>query len=231
MGGIKFYCQNVNIFLPPAVGNTLELEELSNGQIGDLKMTCPQVVYPTVPEISLPQNPQPGYPSHPNPTYPQMIKPIEPGGAYPIYPGEALPEISQPPAISGSFSEQLEEGIFNLVNTERASQGLPALRPNDALSDVARRKSLNMGDLGYFSHTAPDGTTTADWLRSEGHAFSRWGENIANFGVNATAKEIMNGWMNSPGHRANILDHNFTLLGVGVYQINTRIFATQVFGS
>ena len=117
-----------------------------------------------------------------------------------------------------------------MVNSERTRNRLSPLTKNTALADVARRKSQGMGEKGYFEHTAPDGTTTSDWLKKAGHSFSAWGENIANYGANATAAEIMNGWMNSPGHRANILKPDFTLLGVGVYVINNRLFATQVFG-
>lgn len=218
---IHFHCQNVNIYLSPSALTDAAFEAMPK-QLPNLKMTCPQGEYTNLPEMNLPQNLQPGYPIKQTPEFPQLI---DPEVASPIYPEGSLPS-----PISGSFSEQLEASIFSLVNAERTTQGLPALRLNDALADVARRKSLKMGDLGYFSHTAPDGTTTADWLRSEGHAFSGWGENIANFGANATAEEIMSGWMNSAGHRANILNHNFTLLGVGVYQIDGRTFATQVFG-
>ena len=224
MGRINFYCQNVNICLPPSFGMTTTSEKMSKGYLDYLNVTCPQVMHPTAPVGN--------YPTYENGGCSQQ--------GLPIYPGANFPELAPPiftgngntnlPEISGAFSAKVEEEIFELVNIERANYGLAPVGSNSALSDVARRKSLNMGDLGYFSHTAPNGTTTADWLRNEGQMFSGWGENIANFGANATAIEIMNGWMNSPGHRANILNPDFMLLGVGVYLINDRTFATQVFG-
>ena len=245
MGKIIFYCQNVNVVLPPSFGVSPAAE--------NLEMLCPPATNPAPPQPSYPSysNYQNGGCSQPAiPTYPESIPPVivqpeppsgtcqqspqppppQPPALYPEITYPSQPEMPPPSAISGSFSPFLENEIFDLTNLERANHGLPPLSANHILGDVARRKSLNMGDLDYFSHTAPDGTTTADWLRNEGHTFSRWGENIANLSANATARDIIAAWMNSPGHRANILDENFTLLGVGVYVINDRLFATQVFG-
>ena len=242
-----FFFQNVYVFLPPSPACNAAPEAIQPGFPGAMQPEFPSMIQPgfpdmiqpgfpgamqpDYPEIIQPECPgitQPQYPEMTQPGYPETTLPEYPEIIQPEYPEMNLPETPQPP--SDSLPSQIEADIFNLVNRERANHGLPPLRSNNALSNVARRKSQNMGDLGYFTHTAPDGTTTFDWLKSEGHSFSAWGENIADYGANATAAEIMNGWMNSPGHRANILSDNFTLLGVGVYQINNRQFATQVFG-
>ena len=248
MREINFCCQNVNIFL--------DSKELVKVFDDFLQATNPSTMMPTVPNLSIQP---PMIPAVPNQNTQQPITPTVPNQNTqpPMIPSTTCPNTqptmnpsipnqnTQPPMIpsspnpatpytngSGSSTAlaQVEGEIFSLVNSERIKNGLSPLTQNAALANVARRKSQNMGDKGYFGHTAPDGTTTADWLKNEGHFFTAWGENIADFGANATAAEIMNGWMNSPGHRANILKPDFTLLGVGIYVINNRTLATQVFG-
>ena len=128
----------------------------------------------------------------------------------------------------------MTEIIFDLVNEERGKYGLSQLEPDAVLEETAMEKSDEMGRLNYFSHVSPNGTLTLDWLKRDGHQYRAWGENIAKFtdfgGPELTAEAIMRGWMNSPGHRANILSPNFTLLGIGITEANDRIYATQVFG-
>jgi len=238
MGGINFYCQNINVCLPSSFGMALNSEGVPTGQSNHLNVTYPPVANPAHPNLDH------GQPVPPIcPTCQQPMIPIPPNqhDYQPIYPTQndqqpmstyvnpSLPETTQGLG-SGSFSVQLEEGIFNLVNRERIKHGLPTVSQSPILINVARRKSQDMGEQGYFDHQAPDGTTTDDWLKNEGHSFTAWGENIADFGTNVTAEEMMDGWMNSPGHRANILKPEFTLLGVGVYMTHGRAFATQVFG-
>ena len=133
------------------------------------------------------------------------------------------------------FDSEVASIVFQLTNEERSKQGLAAYGPDPVLGDMAYRKSAHMGKLGYFSHVAPDGTTTYDWLKTEGQPYAGWGENIADYydfgSAQKTAEAIMDGWMNSSGHRANILG-DFELLGVGVYTTTEgRVMATQVFGT
>ena len=194
----------------------LEGQPSGMGQIG-----CPNQITVVPPEASYPNPPVVTRPEIGQPIYPEVAKPLIPPGTSPLAPEQ--------PSVTSEVSS-IEQQIFNLTNTERTSNGLPPLQFNQELHDVAKRKSQNMGDLGYFSHNGPDGKTTMDWLIGKGYSFNAWGENIANFQTQATAEEIVRGWMNSPGHRANILASNFTLLGVGVYQNNGRALATQVFG-
>jgi uncharacterized protein YkwD len=167
-------------------------------------------------------------PNQPIAAQPDVGTPTYPGVSHPLIPDVEPPIMEQPVATSDMSS--IEQQIFELTNRERSNYGLPPLQINQELNAVAKRKSMDMGDLDYFSHNGPDGKTTMDWLIEKGYSFNAWGENIANFEANVTAEEIIHEWMNSPGHRENILANNFTLLGVGVYHINGRTFATQVFG-
>lgn len=135
------------------------------------------------------------------------------------------------------ISMAVEEAIFTMVNTERAKAGLPALTHATNLRNVARSHSIDMNAKSYFAHNSPDGKTPADRLTAAGIGFSSWAENIRWVSAPRTdvANDIMyettTGWMNSPGHRANILNGNLTQIGVGVYlnPARDRYYATQVF--
>lgn len=116
---------------------------------------------------------------------------------------------------NGTAADNLsfEEQVVSLVNAQRAANGLSALKLSTALSNAARAKSQDMHDLNYFSHTSPTYGSPFDMLKSFGISYSTAGENIA-MGY-ATPEAVVNGWMNSPGHRANILNASFTQIGVG----------------
>lgn len=107
----------------------------------------------------------------------------------------------------------VEKEVARLVNVERAKNGLPALSYNWQLARVARIKSEDMRNNHYFSHTSPTYGSPFQMMRSFGISYTAAGENIAM--GQRTAAEVMNGWMNSPGHRSNILNRNFTQIGVG----------------
>jgi uncharacterized protein YkwD len=112
------------------------------------------------------------------------------------------------------------EATICLVNRERTQRGLPALRVNGLLSDASLEHSRDMVQLRYFEHTTPDGRSVGDRLRAIGYSrgFSASaGENIAyGFGAKSTPAAIVRAWMNSPGHRADILRPAFTEIGIGV---------------
>ena len=110
---------------------------------------------------------------------------------------------------TSSFAQQ----VLTLVNRERAANGLSALRLDDTLSRYAAVKSQDMHDNGYFSHTSPTYGSPFDMMKSFGITYNYAGENIA-MGYSST-ETVMTAWMNSAGHRANILSANFTTLGVG----------------
>ncbi len=139
-----------------------------------------------------------------------------------IYPGM---KISIPDEDPGRAFE-LE--VVKLVNEERTKQGLKPLTENWELSRVARYKSSDMKDQGYFSHTSPTYGSPFDMMKNFGIRYSYAGENIA-YGQRS-AKEVMEGWMNSDGHRKNILNPNYTEIGVGyAVKSNGTPYWTQMF--
>ncbi len=121
-----------------------------------------------------------------------------------------------------------EQQVFELVNKERAARGLQQLSYNSEVARVARFKSQDMINKGYFSHTSPTYGSPFKMMESFGIRFSNGGENIA-YGQR-TAQEVMNSWMNSAGHKANILSAAYTQIGVGVAKAsNGTLYWTQLF--
>ena len=125
-----------------------------------------------------------------------------------IYPGQIL---SIPSADPTALSYEKE--VVRLVNEIRAENGLPALTYNWELGRVARYKSEDMRDNGYFSHQSPVYGTPFEMIKSFGISYRSAGENIA-WGQRSP-QAVVDAWMNSPGHRANILNASFTEIGVG----------------
>ena len=125
-----------------------------------------------------------------------------------IYPGQVL-TIPQLDSTVSSY----EAEVVRLVNEIRQENGLQPLTANWELSRVARYKSQDMLDKGYFSHTSPTYGTPFQMIKAFGISYRTAGENIA-MGY-ATPQAVVNGWMNSSGHRANILNASYTQIGVG----------------
>lgn len=122
--------------------------------------------------------------------------------------------------------------LVDLANQDRAGENLPALVTNDLLVRAAQMKANDMAAKSYFAHNSPDGKTPWYWIDQAGYNFTYAGENLAvNF---ADSGDVNNAWMNSPGHRANIMNQNFTEIGIataqGVYQGQPTIFVVQMFG-
>ena len=120
---------------------------------------------------------------------------------------------TQPPAQDASTPEELAAEVVRLVNVERAKEGLAPLGTYDSLTKAAQIRAPEI--VTIFSHDRPDGTscfTAMDQTGAKKGAYT-WGENIA--AGNATAAATVEQWMNSPGHRANILNAKFTHIGVG----------------
>lgn len=145
------------------------------------------------------------------------------------------PAVRKPsPAPSGSRSTKAvatpEDQVTVLVNQERSKAGCGAVRTDARLRTAARGHSADMAENDYFSHTAQDGSTFVDRAAAAGYPRAQaGGENIA-MGYRTPA-EVMDGWMNSEGHRANILNCGFKAIGVGLVRDSggTRYW-TQVFG-
>ncbi|HPD02076.1 MAG TPA: CAP domain-containing protein [Eubacteriales bacterium] len=128
----------------------------------------------------------------------------------------------------GAPLKSLEDEVVRLVNIERSRNGLGPLKNNWQAARVARIKSQDMINNRYFSHTSPAYGSPFKMMESFGLRFSSAGENIA-YGQR-TAQEVMNSWMNSAGHRANILSKNYTDIGVGAAKSsNGTLYWTQMF--
>lgn len=118
--------------------------------------------------------------------------------------------------------------VLRLVNVERAAAGCAPVTANPVLGEAARAHSQDMADQGYFSHTSLDGRSPWDRLEAAGYSDGS-GENIA--AGQSTAQDVMSSWMNSEGHRSNILNCGSTTMGVGIgHGGSYGIYWTQVFG-
>jgi uncharacterized YkwD family protein/spore coat assembly protein SafA len=131
------------------------------------------------------------------------------------------------PSISNY--QTMEQEIIRLVNEERSRRGLSSLREDWEISRVARMKAQDMIDNNYFSHTSPIYGSPFKMLSDFGIRFLEAAENIAS--GQQTAQQVMSSWMNSSGHRANILNANFNIIGVGVARkgMNGPYYFVQIF--
>lgn len=139
-----------------------------------------------------------------------------------IYPNQKL----NIPVINEVKS--FESQVIQLTNQQRAKYGLPALAADWELSRVARYKSADMRDKNYFNHTSPTYGSPFTMMKNFGVQYSAAAENIA--AGQTTPQEVVNSWMNSPGHRQNILDSRMTHIGVGYAKGGSyRHYWTQMF--
>ncbi|MBQ8563178.1 MAG: hypothetical protein IJ443_04740 [Firmicutes bacterium] len=122
-------------------------------------------------------------------------------------PGQSVTQ--KPSQNGGSRASQ----VVSLVNQERQEAGLGSLKADSELTRLAQLKAEDMAEKGYFSHTSPTYGSAFDMMKSAGYSYRTAGENIAK--GQKTAEAVMNGWMNSSGHRANILGSGYTKIGVG----------------
>lgn len=134
---------------------------------------------------------------------------------------EAETEAKETQPSNNSYAEQ----VLQLVNKERQAAGLSALTMDLKLKAAADKRAVET--VSKFSHQRPDGRNFDTVLDEHGIKFNAAGENIA-YGQ-PTPKSVVDGWMNSPGHRANILGSSFNKIGVGVYEQNGIIYWTQLF--
>ncbi len=123
--------------------------------------------------------------------------------------------------------------ILALTNTERQQNNLGALTENSELDQAAQAKAEDMATKGYFSHISPSGETPWTWIEDAGYSYHYAGENLATQFVDSRA--VVNAWMASPTHRANLLGPQYTNIGIGVaqgiYQGQPTIFVVQFFAS
>jgi uncharacterized protein YkwD len=138
-----------------------------------------------------------------------------PASAVPAVLTSALPTAIPPtmgagcPEINAAYTAR----VIELINAERTNAGLPALIQQGQLGSAAQLHSEDMACNNFFSHTGLDGSSSADRAHRQGYSSGFVGENIA-AGYSSPA-EVVTGWMNSPGHKANILDAGYTEIGIG----------------
>ena len=123
--------------------------------------------------------------------------------------GESQDGVSQGSILQSSYEAQ----VVSLVNKERAAQGLSSLARDAQLTRLAQLKAEDMAENKYFSHTSPTYGSAFDMMKTYGVSYDAAGENIAT--GQKTPEAVMEGWMNSQGHRANILNSAYTGIGVG----------------
>lgn len=138
---------------------------------------------------------------------------------------ETAPE---PPVAAVSAAK-----VVTLTNDERADAGLSRLARNEKLDHAAQMKAEDMARKGYYAHVSPDGVTPVDWVEKAGYKYLIVGENLV---VERTdAAQVVDAFMGSPGHRANILRKDFTEIGVGIadgtYKGKDATFTVQLFAA
>lgn len=129
--------------------------------------------------------------------------------------------------IGNNANSSIEMEVVRLVNIERQKEGLAPLNYSEELSKVARTKSQDMAQNNYFSHNSPTYGDPFSMMKSFGIKYRTAGENIAKGYL--SAESVVRGWMNSSGHRANILNPSFGKIGVGYVNINGTTYWTQMF--
>ena len=193
---------------------------------GWLESLCPELPGigqpgdPDTPDNNQPENPsvpddnQPENPGTPDNNQPE--NPSTPDGSQPGDPD--TPDNNQPenPSVPDTDTENASfvRQVVNLVNQERAKAGLSPVTADTSIQAAAQVRAKEIEKS--FSHTRPDGSSFSTALTQQGVTYRGSGENIA-WGQK-TPEQVMNGWMNSDGHRANILNKNFTKIGVGYHQ-------------
>lgn len=123
--------------------------------------------------------------------------------------------------------------VFDLTNESRMAEAHAPLRRNPVLDEAARLKAEDMAEYGYFAHESPHGATPWDWFEKAGYSYAYAGENLAVHFFDSG--EVVDAWLESPGHRANIMHDRYTEIGIGTakgtYEGFDTIFVVQMFGT
>lgn len=158
-------------------------------------------------------------------------KPTEPDETptVPVVPTESIVAPTEPTApvqqVESEFNTAYEAEVLRLVNAERAKIGLAPLVMDDGAVKVAHLRAKEI--VQSFSHTRPDGRSCFTAANDLGVSYRAAGENIA-YGY-ATPEQVVNGWMNSEGHRKNILSASYTKIGIGCYESSGVLYWSQFF--
>ncbi len=141
-----------------------------------------------------------------------------------------LVELDNPPERSTLLISSRQDGrLLELTNQQRANNGVPALRLSTQLGRAAQSHAEDMVNRDFFSHTGSNGSRMSDRVNQVGYAWQAVAENIY-MGTNVTPRQAVTGWMNSAGHRQNILNSNYTEIGFGVATRGRNVYYVQVFG-
>ena len=139
-------------------------------------------------------------------------------------PSQPATPATQKPSTTETSISSIEQQVLTLTNQERAKAGLSPLAADAPLMASARAKSSDMSTNNYFSHNSPTLGSPFDQMKARGINYRAAAENIAM--GQRTAQEVVTGWMNSPGHRENIMNANYTHIGIG-YDANGHYWTQQ----
>lgn len=137
-------------------------------------------------------------------------------------------QTQQPVSVSNSSGLTADESLaVDLMNADRKANGLPALKINTKLTGLARNYAQDMINRKFFAHNDPEGRSPFDRMQQYGISYRYAGENLA---INSSVAAAERAFMNSPGHRANILNPNYTQIGLGVrYNQSGSVYVVQEF--
>ncbi len=144
-------------------------------------------------------------------------------------PSTTAPRPTATTAPGGSSNSSFAQQVVDLVNSQRSQAGCGPLTMDGKLTTAAQAHSDDMANRNFFDHASPEGYHADHRIEAAGYRWSSWGENIARGQKDPAA--VMESWMNSPGHRANILNCSFKQIGVGVRTGSGGPWWTQVFAS
>jgi uncharacterized protein YkwD len=158
---------------------------------------------------------------------PEPTRTTEPEEPEPEPTEEPAPEPSDEPDEPVGGASEREQEVLELTNAERADEGCGPLRADEQLHEAAVLHSQDMAERDYFDHVTPEGVGPGE--RAERAGYDSWGgENIA-WGYRS-AEDVVEGWMDSPGHRENILNCDFVAIGIGAADSDRGPYWTQTFG-
>lgn len=199
--------------IPAAAANR---DRITTGVAGPLQHLFNQFCTPTKPTPGTPPTTQPGHTPSLSPDTPDFAPPTQ----VPDHDNGQKPDDE-----TNASQDTIVAQVLSLVNAERAKANLSPLTLDPTVQRAAQLRAQEI--VRSFSHTRPNGSSFSSALTEAGAAYRGAGENIA-YGQ-STPQEVMRAWMNSPGHRANILSKNFTTIGIGYTLINGTPYWAQLF--
>jgi uncharacterized protein YkwD len=191
----------------------------ASAAVGDPRQIVPATADPV-------NDPSPTTPATATPTAPPTVPPTT---APPARTPPPKPKPPKPPEAKPNPDQGTEGAVLTLVNKERAGNNCDALAIDSRLATAARKHSADMAARDYFDHNTPEGVDMATRVNNAGYKWSSLGENIAMGQQDAAS--VMESWMKSPGHRANILNCGFKQIGIGLAYRGKTPYWTQDFGS